>query len=99
MSPDDHSPAKPPCSIEFNKNIEDSDSNIDNAKGIISDVVVLINDINNKCVLNKSHRPEFMEMDGTYDHNIEIPLTFTYGAEPESICNINEYNGEGPALE
>ncbi len=39
-----------------------------------------------------------MEMDGTYDHNIEIPLTFTYGAEPESICNVNEYNRKGPAV-
>ncbi len=49
-SPDDHSPVKPPCSIEFNKMIEDSDSNIDNAQGIISDVAMLIDDINDKHV-------------------------------------------------
>ena len=39
-----------------------------------------------------------MEKDGTYDHNIEIPLTFTYSAEPESICNVNEYIGEGSVV-
>ncbi len=39
-----------------------------------------------------------MEMDGTYDHNIEIPLTFTYVAEPESIFNVNEHNRNGPAV-
>ncbi len=44
------------------------------------------------------YRPEFMEMDGTHDHNIEIPLTFTYSVEPESICSINEYNREGQAV-
>ncbi len=39
-----------------------------------------------------------MEIYGTYDHNIEIPLMFTYSAEPESICNVNEYNREGPVV-
>ncbi len=37
-------------------------------------------------------------MDGTYNHNIKIPLMFTYGAEPYSICTVNEYNGEGPTV-
>ncbi len=45
-----------------------------------------------------SYRPEFMEMDGTYDYNIEIPLSFTYDAEPKRICNVNEYNSEGSAI-
>ncbi len=78
--------------------IEDSDSNIDNAEGIISDAIMLIDDIKDKRILNKLYRPEFMEMDRTYGHNIEIPLTFTYGAEPVSICIVNEYNGEGLAV-
>ncbi len=39
-----------------------------------------------------------MELDGTYKHNIDIPLTFTYGAESESMCNINQYNGKGPGV-
>ncbi len=51
-SPNDHSPMKSPCYIEFNETIEDSDSNIDNTEGIISDAVVLINDTNNKHVLD-----------------------------------------------
>ncbi len=37
-------------------------------------------------------------MNGTYDHNIEIPLTFTYGAEPESIFSVNKYIGKGPVV-
>ncbi len=82
--PNDHSPVKPPCPIEFNKTIEDSDINSVDAECIISDAVMLIDDINNKLVSDKSFRPEFMEMDKTYDHNIEIPLTFTYSAEAES---------------
>ncbi len=46
-------------------------------------------------MLDKLYRPKFMEMDGTYNYNIEIPLTFTYSVEPKSICNVNEYNREG----
>ncbi len=97
-SPDDHSPVKPASSIECNETIKDADSNIDSAEGINSDAVMLIKDINGECKLDKSYRPEFMEMDGTYDHNIKIPLTFTYSVEPESICNVNEYDGEGPVV-
>ncbi len=97
-SPDDYSQVKPLCSIEFNETIEYSDSNIDNADGIISDAVILINDISNKHVLEKLYRPEFLEMDGSQHHNIEIQLTFTYDAEPESTCNVNEYNREGLAV-
>ncbi len=25
-------------------------------------------------------------------------MTFTYAAKPESICNVSEYNGVGPAV-
>ncbi len=39
-SPKYHSPVKPACSVEFNKTIEDSDSNIDNAEGNTSDAVM-----------------------------------------------------------
>ncbi len=76
-SPDDNSPVKPPCSIEFNEMIDESDSDIDNSEGIISDAVMLTDDINDECVWDKSNRSEFTEMVGTYDHSIEIPLTFT----------------------
>ncbi len=47
-SPNDYSPLKPASSIEFNKMIDNSDRNIDGAEGINSDVVMLIEDINNK---------------------------------------------------
>ncbi len=33
-----------------------------------------------------------------HEHNIEIPLSFTCGAKPESIHNVNEYNSIGPVL-
>ncbi len=85
-SPDDHCPVKPPCSIEFKDTIDDSDSNIDDARGIIRDTVMLINDINDECILDKSYRPEFIEMDGTYDHNIEIPLTLL------TVLNLKVYS-------
>ncbi len=39
-----------------------------------------------------------METDGTYDHDIQIPLTFTYGAIQECMCNYHFYNGPGPAI-
>ncbi len=39
-----------------------------------------------------------MEMDGTYDHNIQITLTFTYGAVPESIWNHHACNGASRAI-
>ncbi len=70
--PHDHCPVKPPCPIKFNKTIEDSDSNIDDAECIISDAVMLIDDIKDRCILDKSCRPEFMEMDGTYDHKLKF---------------------------
>ncbi len=52
-SPGAHSPVKPASSIEFNKTIEALDSNMDNAEGVNSDAVILINGINNKCILDK----------------------------------------------
>ncbi len=97
-SPNDHSPVKPPCLNEFNKTIEDSDSDVDNAECIINDAIMLIDEINNERILVRSCRPEFMEKDGTYDHNIEIPLTFTCTAEPESTCNVNKYIKKGPVV-
>ncbi len=54
---------------------------------------MLFQDINEVCVIDRLYKPEFMEMDGTYEHKIENPLTFTYGAELESMCNVNEYIG------
>ncbi len=55
--------------------------------------------LKNERVLDKLYRPEFMEMDGTYDNNIEISLTFSYGAESKSLCHVNEYNRDDPAVE
>ncbi len=44
---------------------------------------------------DKSYNPDYMEMDGTYGQNIQIPLPFTYGAVPESIFNCHVYNKPG----
>ncbi len=76
-------------SIETKEMIDESDSNIDDIEGLNSDAVSSFQDINKECVIYPSYKPKFMEMDGTYLHNIEIPLTFTYDAEPESTWNIN----------
>ncbi len=37
-------------------------------------------------------------MDGTYDHNMQIPLTFIYGEVPEIKCNHHVYIGCGPKI-
>ncbi len=34
-----------------------------------------------------------IKIDGTYEHNTRIPLTFTYGTVHNSICNNYIYNG------
>ncbi len=80
-SPNGHSPVKPAQSIKTKKTIEESDSNIDNIEGLNSDAVMLFGDINKECIMDKSYRLELMEINGTYEHNIEILSTFTYGAE------------------
>ncbi len=59
----------------------------------------MFRDMNEDKSLDVSYNLDFMEMDGTFKNNIEIPLTFTYGAEPESISNVNEYKGDGPAIQ
>ena len=59
---------------------------------------MLFQDINKDCGIDRLYKLEFMEMDGTYEHNIAILLTFTFGAELENIWNINKYNGKGPAV-
>jgi len=91
-SPDDHSLVKPAPSISTEDLIYESDSNIDDIEGINSEAVALFWDINNEQVSYPSHKPEFMEMDETYVHNIEIPLAFTYGAEPESLLVVSTEN-------
>ncbi len=69
--------------------VDESDSNIDDIEGLNSEAV---SDINKDSVINHLCKLKFMEMGGIYEHNIEISLTFTYVAEPESICNVNECN-------
>ncbi len=59
---------------------------------------MLSGDIHKDRFIEFSYNPEFMEMDGTYAHNFEILLSFTYGGEPESIHNVNKYNRKGPAV-
>ncbi len=97
-SPDDHSPLKPALSIEIKEMDNDTDSYIDDIEGLNSETIILFWNIYKDCIINHLCKPEFMEMDGTSDHNIEIPLTSTYGTEPESIWNFNKYNRKGPAV-
>ncbi len=54
----------------------------------------MFQNINKDSGIGKSYNSDFMEMDGTYKHNIIIPLMSTYGAEPKSICSVNEYIGD-----
>ncbi len=95
---DDHSPVKPTLNIETKETDDYSDSNIDDIVGLNSEAVKLFQDIDEGHIINPLYKiAEFMEMDGTYVHNIEIPLTFTYSAEPKSICNVNKHNQKGPS--
>ncbi len=79
--PENHSPIKPAPSIETKELDDDSDSNNDDIEGLNSKAVMLFRDTIKDHAIDPLYKPEFMEMDGTYVHNIEIPLTFTYGAE------------------
>ncbi len=45
-SPDEHSPVKPAPSIETEETIDESDSDIDNIKGLNSEAAMLFQDIN-----------------------------------------------------
>ncbi len=96
-SPNDHSPVKPAPSVEINNTVNESYS-IDNVEGINSDAFTVFWDINEENGINVLYKLEYMDMDGTYNHKIEIPLTFTYGAKPESIYNMNKYDSIGHAL-
>ncbi len=92
-SPDDHSPVKPALFIETKQMDYDWDTNIDDIEDLSSEAVTLFQDINEDCVIDPLYKPDFMEMDGTYVHNTENSLTFTYGAEPERYAmsvNITE---------
>ncbi len=95
--PDDHIPVKPASSIETEETIDDSDSDTDNIEDLDSEFVMFFSDIK-KTMAMTLHTNIFLEIDGTYDHNIEIPLNFTHGAEQESICNVNKYNQKGPVV-
>ncbi len=91
----DHSPIKPSPSGEKHLGDNESDSDINDVEGTnINDLPVFQN-INQDSGIGKCYNLDFMEMDGTCKHNIKIPLMFTYGAEPESMCNVNEYIGDG----
>ncbi len=68
---------KPAQCIETNETFEESDNNIDNVEGLNSDAVMLFGFINKEHILDKSFRLEFMDMNGTYERNIKVPLTFT----------------------
>ncbi len=41
------------------------------------------------------YKLDIMEIDGIYDHNVKIPLTFTYNVLPKILCNHHIYNGCG----
>ncbi len=90
-SPNDHSPVKP--GPGGNINAEEDDSEID-----ISGIEDYNWDQLEECDEDKLCNPEYMEMDGTYDHNIHFLLRFTYVAVPESICNHHVCNKPGPTI-
>ncbi len=97
-SPDNHRPIRPASSVDINLGNDETGSDIHDVKGIKNDDLTVFQYINKESGLDLSYNSDFMEMDGTYKHNIKISLTFTDGAEPESICNVNECNHDGPAI-
>ncbi len=96
-SPDTHCPVKPVPSVEIDLGENESENSIDDIENNTSDVLTMFQDINKEISINVCHKPGFMEMDGTYKHNIEILLNFTYRDESESICNVRECNSKGPS--
>ncbi len=50
-----------------------------------------------ECGPDMLYKPDFVKMDDTYDHNIKIPMTLSYGAVPKSICKHHVHNGCRPA--
>ncbi len=63
---------------------EDSQTDIDEIEGYVCDQLEEGRE-------DKLHDPDYVEMDGTYDHNIQILLTFTHGAIHESTYNHHVY--------
>ncbi len=57
-----------------------------------------IQDTNKESSLEYAYKPKLTETNGKYNDTIEILLTFTYGSKSQSICNVSEYNGVGPAV-
>ncbi len=84
-----------PCSIltvqEPESTIESIDKEYNNDHNISS-----ISNSTNDVDLGVSYNPNFMEMDGTYDCNIKIPMNFSYWTVPKSIHNIYIYNECSP---
>ncbi len=91
ISPNDHSPSKP--SPGHNPIAEEDDTKKD-----IDEIGHYDCEQLEGCGDNKMYNPEYLEMDGTNDQIIEIPLTFTSGVVPESVWNHHHYNGPGAAI-
>ncbi len=77
-SPNRHSPVKPSPGVHPTAEGDESKSDISEIEDYESH--------QQGCREDKSYNPDFVEIDDTYDHNIQIPLTFTNGAVPESMC-------------
>ncbi len=89
-SPNDHCPVKPSSSVQLTAEEDNSESDIDEIDDYGCERLEGYGE-------GKSYNPEYMEMDGTCDHKIQILLTFTNGVVPENMCNQYIYNGPGSA--
>ncbi len=90
-SPNDHIPVKPSPSVYTTAEEDDSKSEIGQIEDYECDQL-------GGCGEDKLYNPEYMEIDGTYDHITQIPLTFTCGALMEITCNHHDYNGTSLAV-
>ncbi len=76
-SPNDHSPITPNPSVH-------PTAEEDNYKSDFGEIEDYDCDLLEGCGEDKSYNPEYMEIDGTFYHNILIPLIFTNRVAPEN---------------
>ncbi len=87
-SPNDNSPVIPLPSKEplVGDIMEDGDSKEDGVDIINNPPTITTT--NYDCVPDLSYNPDFMKMDSIYNQNMNMPLTFNYGKEPEKLLTI-----------
>ncbi len=93
----DHSSVKPPPATNTSAdNFEEvSQSDEDN---INANFFTKSHNIAQNYDTDLIYNPKFIDLDGTYDQNIKILLTFSYVNKPEKMTNYSKNNGYEPLI-